>query len=164
MNLVFVALIAAASLLVLILAAAEVGRRTGVARLARHSGELAQGGGSTEAAMFALFGLLIAFTFSGAASRFEDRRHLIADEANAIGTAYLRLDLLPSHARPPLRELFRKYVDVRYTVYRQSEDDAATRAKLDESAALRGRFGRWRRQRLKCRAPLTRRRRCCSAR
>ncbi len=54
--------------------------------------------------MFALLGLLVAFTFSGAASRFEDRRHLISEEANAIGTAYLRLDLLPSDAQPPLRD------------------------------------------------------------
>ncbi len=136
MNLVFVALIAGVCWFVLTLAAAEVGRRVGVARLAGHAGELAKGSGSAEAALFALFGLLIAFTFSGAASRFEDRRHLIADEANAIGTAYLRLDLLPSGAQPPLRELFRRYVDVRYTVYRQSGDDTATRAKLDESAEL----------------------------
>ncbi len=46
--------------------------------------------------VFALVGLLIAFTFSGAASRFEKRRDLIVTEANAIGTAWLRLDLLPA--------------------------------------------------------------------
>ena len=80
--------------------------------------------------MFALFGLLVAFTFSGAASRFEDRRHLIAAEANAIGTAYLRLDLLPSDAQPPLRELFLRYLDARFAVYRQIEDVSA----VEESA------------------------------
>ena len=45
--------------------------------------------------MFALLGLLIAFTFSGALSRFDVRRVQAVDEANAIGTAYLRIDLLP---------------------------------------------------------------------
>ena len=136
MSLLFVAFITGLSLFFLMLVAAEVGRHIGAARLARHSGELAKGSGSTEAAVFALFGLLVAFTFSGAASRFEDRRHLIADEANAIGTAYLRLDLLPSDVQAPLRELFRTYVDVRYGVYRQYEDDVATRTKLAESAEL----------------------------
>jgi hypothetical protein len=44
-------------------------------------------------------GLLLAFTFSGAASRFDLRRQQIIDEANNIGTAYLRLDLLAPEAR-----------------------------------------------------------------
>ena len=51
--------------------------------------------GAIEGAVFGLMGLLIAFTFSGAASRFEARRQLILQETNAIGTAYLSLDLLP---------------------------------------------------------------------
>ena len=58
-------------------------------------------------------GLLIAFTFSGAATRFDGRRQLIGEEANAIGTAYLRMDLLPQAAQPALREDFRNYVDAR---------------------------------------------------
>ena len=49
--------------------------------------------GTIEGAIFALFGLLMAFTFSGAASRFNERRMLIAEEANSIETAYLRLSL-----------------------------------------------------------------------
>ncbi|PPD33641.1 MAG: DUF4239 domain-containing protein [Methylomonas sp.] len=66
-----------------------------------------------DSAIYALMGLLIAFTFSGAASRFDDRRILVINEANAIGTAYLRLDLLPAEAQLPLRDLFRRYVDAR---------------------------------------------------
>jgi hypothetical protein len=123
-------------LFAVMLGASEAGRRIGVARLARSSDGLAKGGGSADAATFALLGLLIAFTFSGAASRFQDRRDLIADEANAIGTAYLRLDLLPSDVQPPLRDLFRRYADVRVTVYEQVLDEAATEAKLRESGEL----------------------------
>ena len=69
--------------------------------------------------MFALFGLLIAFTFSGGASRLDTRRQLIAEEANAIGTAYLCLDLLPASDQPALRGLFRDYLDSRLAVYRK---------------------------------------------
>ena len=60
-----------------------------------------------ENAVFALFGLLLAFTFSGAVERYDHHRQLIVEETNAIGTAYLRLDLLPPAAQPALRQLFR---------------------------------------------------------
>jgi len=69
--------------------------------------------GSLEAAVFALLGSLIAFTFSGALQHFDLRRAQAADEANGIGTAYLHIDLLPASAQPALREIFRNYVDAR---------------------------------------------------
>lgn len=67
----------------------------------------------TEGAVFALFGLLLAFTFSGAVARLDDHRKFIVEEANDIGTAYLRLDLLPAGAQPGLRQDFREYATVR---------------------------------------------------
>jgi hypothetical protein len=67
-------------------------------------------------------GLLIAFTFYGAETRFETRRSLIVDEANAIATAYLRLDLLPEDAQPELRENFREYVKSRLAIYQKIPD------------------------------------------
>jgi hypothetical protein len=54
--------------------------------------------GTVEGAVFGLLALLVAFTFSGAAARFDTRRQLIVEETNDIGTAYLRLDLLPAAA------------------------------------------------------------------
>ena len=90
----------------------DIGYRLGKQRMAR-SGELPTGVGASEASIFGLMGLLIAFTFSGATSRFEARRHLLTEEANAIGTAYLRLDLLPATAQPELRRMMRAYVDAR---------------------------------------------------
>lgn len=63
--------------------------------------------------MLALFGLLLAFTFSSATTRFGERRDLITAEANAIGTAYLRLDLLNDPPRATLRDLFKRYVEAR---------------------------------------------------
>ena len=88
--------------------------------------------------MFALLGLLLAFSFSGAASRFEDRRHLITQETNAIGTAYLRIDLLPGDAQPEMRELFRRYLDSRLETYRNPQDRAATKTSLAEDVAIQG--------------------------
>ena len=90
--------------------------------------------------MFGLLGLLIAFTFSSAAARFEGRRHLITDEANAIGTAYLRVDLLPVDAQPAMMTLVRRYAEVRATTYLDAEDQAAAEARLAEGVALQGRI------------------------
>ena len=118
------------------LAFSEIGRRIGLRLRSRDPEGSDKGIASSEAAVFALLGLLIAFTFSGAASRFEDRRHLITEEANAIGTAWLRLDLLPRDAQADLRTLFRTYVDTRVATYKNVQDEAGTRAKLDQGAAL----------------------------
>ena len=141
----------------LMLTASDLGWRVG-ARLARGSGGWAKGAGSAEAAMFALFGLLVAFTFSGAAARFEDRRHLIADETNAIGTAYLRLDLLPSDTQPAVRELFRRYLDTRYQVYRGGRSTTLERSSRRRRLCKR-RSGIRCRPRFNDRARLRRRRR-----
>jgi hypothetical protein len=70
-----------------------------------------------ESAIFGLFGLLLAFTFSGAIARYDVHRQLLIEETNDIGTAYLRLDLLPSAAQPPLRQLFRDYTTSRLGLY-----------------------------------------------
>src|SRR5262245_47909853 len=91
----------------------EVGRRLGRRRRARDPEGAREGFAPIDGAIFGLLGLLVAFTFSGATSRFDTRRDLIVEEANDIGTAYLRLDLLPAPAQPPLRELFRRYTDSR---------------------------------------------------
>ena len=92
--------------------------------------------GSLESAVFALLGLLIAFTFAGALTRFDVRRNLVVSEANAIGTAYLRIDLLPAAAQPRLRESFRNYVDSRIATYRKLPDLAAARSELAHSKEL----------------------------
>ncbi len=96
-------------------------------------------GGSTVAidtAVLGLLGLLLAFTFSGAGTRFDARRGLVAEEANRIGTAYLRLDLLPPETQPKLREDFRRYVRSRLAVYEKIPDAEAVRAELGKSAEI----------------------------
>jgi hypothetical protein len=107
-----------------------LGRRLGRRALQR-TGEIPSNIGSLETAVFALMGLLIAFTFSGAAQRFDQRRVAVVDEANAIGTAWLRVDLVPVPAQAGIRDSMRAYVDARIATYRKLPDVQAAR---EESA------------------------------
>lgn len=109
----------------------EIGRRLGRGVIGDERGK--DGLGTVEGAIFALLGLLVAFTFSGAATRFEGRRHMIVDEANDIGTAYLRLDLLPAEAQPEIRDLFRRYVELRLQTYQQGSNLERAYSYLAES-------------------------------
>jgi hypothetical protein len=75
------------------------------------------GTGTLEAAVLGLFGLLVAFSFYGAADRFMARRALILKESQAISTAWSRLDLLPEPDRTDLRDRFRRYLDHKLAAY-----------------------------------------------
>ena len=66
----------------------------------------------------ALLGLLLAFTFSMSNSRFDNRRQLVIEEANAIGTAILRTDFYPDSVRKLLRASLKEYVENRIAFYR----------------------------------------------
>jgi len=136
MSKIAVAALLAAALFVGMLILLEIGRRVGNLRLARDPKGARAGTGVVEGAVFALVGLLIAFTFSGAASRFDQRRDLIVQETNMIGTAYLRLDLLPADARADVQADFRRYVDARLNAYRLLPDIRAAQAELARAAAL----------------------------
>lgn len=109
-------------------------------RIGRHRSDLHEaaheGLGAIETAIFALLGLLLAFAFSGAMSRLDARRQLIVQEANAIGTAYLRLDLLPVSDQPEMRRLFRSYLDARVQLYENLSDAPLSQQRMAEAAAL----------------------------
>jgi hypothetical protein len=112
------------------LLAHEAGRRLRVRHLQEARGEPM---GTLEGAVFGLMGLMIAFTFSGAADRLERRRHLIVEEANDIGTAYLRIELLPEASRGPLKDEFRRYLDTRLQTYREATDVARVTQLLQQT-------------------------------
>ena len=114
----------------------EIGRRIGIRRMTDDSGAVAEGFSAVDGAVFALLGLLISFTFSGASSRFDARRQLVVEETNDIGTAYLRLDMLPGDAQPVLRESFRRYLDARIEVYQKLPDIAAAKESLAKANEL----------------------------
>ena len=110
---------------VAVLASLEIGYRFGKRASEAQQDASHEGTGTIEAAVFALFGLLIAFTFGGATSRLDTRRQQIVEEANAIGTAYLRLDLLPAADQPDMRRWMREYVDARLDAFDKLPDRAA---------------------------------------
>ena len=114
----------------------EAGRRLGI-RLKYDREEEGAGFGAVEAAVFGLLGLLIAFTFSGAADRFNARRTLIAEEANAAEAAYMYVGMLPAETQPSERELIRQYLDVRLAIYRKLPDFDYDGAEMRRSEELR---------------------------
>jgi hypothetical protein len=78
--------------------------------------------GTIQGAMLGLLALLLGFSFALAAGRFNDRVQLIVDEANAIGTAYLRCDLLPDGERAELQQLLKDYTAQRIIFYDAKEE------------------------------------------
>jgi hypothetical protein len=68
-------------------------------------------------ASLTLLGLIIGFSFSMAVSRYDQRKNLEESEANAIGTEYLRADLLPAADAAHIRELLRTYIAERISFY-----------------------------------------------
>src|SRR5262250_3900426 len=69
-----------------------------------------------------LLGLIIGFTFSMAVSRYDQRKNYEEEEANAIGTEYVRADLLPAGDSAKVRDLLRKYLDRRILFYTTRDD------------------------------------------
>lgn len=93
--------------------AIEAGFRYGRMRKNRAPDEKEATAGSIVGYILALFGLILAFTVSSAAARFEARRQALVEEANTIGTTYLRARLLPEPHGSKSARLLREYVDVR---------------------------------------------------
>jgi hypothetical protein len=113
-----------------------VGRWIGRIRLNRKTEE--ESFAVLEGGVFGLMGLLIALTFSVSSSRLESRRQMVVDEANAIGTAWMRIALLPEARQGAMRQHFRQYVDTRVAFQRDIINmDAATRA-LEITNRLQG--------------------------
>jgi len=98
---------------VLILAGHEAGFRLGQPRSGKSRDENESSLGGMVAAELGLLAFLLAFTFGIATSRFDGRRQILLDEANSIGTTYLRAGMLPEAQREPVRKLLMEYVDVR---------------------------------------------------
>jgi hypothetical protein len=114
------------------LLSAALGRRIAAWRSTRRDDASAVGTSAVDAAVLGLLGLLMAFWFSSAGTRLDMRRTLIVEEANAIGTAWLRLDLLPEDTRSAVREEVRSYLDVRLAqtpgaAHAESDADLANR-------------------------------------
>lgn len=114
----------------------ELGRWVGKRGLLSDPEGSEKGLSTLESSILALFGLLVAFSFSGATERFDTRRNFITQEANDIGTAWTRIDLLPRESQPAMRDLFRKYLDSRLETYAKIPDMAAVAVEMEKSTKL----------------------------
>ncbi len=114
-----------AGVIVMLYTGMEGGFRLGQWRKTRVPEEREQIAGAMVASILGLVALVLGFTFSLAASRFDARRISVLDEANAIGTTWLRTRFLPEPQRTSSDRLLREYVDVRL---RGVEDGHTTRA------------------------------------
>lgn len=134
-------LLVAAALFLGMIALSEIGRR--LALMGGRSGndpEGSEGFSVIDGAIFGLLGLIVAFSFSGAAGRFDERRELIGTETNAIGSAYQLLDLLPGQPRSELQQHFRDYLDARIALYRVLPDIGAAAVELDAARTIKTRI------------------------
>jgi hypothetical protein len=93
----------------MILLSAEAGWRLGNYHRRRPKHEKDAPVGAVVGSMLGLLAFLLAFTFGMAASRYDARKQLVLQEANAIGTAYLRAEMLPEPQRGLIRNLLREY-------------------------------------------------------
>ena len=123
-------------LLIGMLIALEIGRRVALRRMSLDKEGARFGISTVEGAILALLGLMIAFTFSGAAARFDMRRQQIVEEASNISSAYALVDVLPPQAQDPMRSTFRQYVDARLEAYRKMPDIAAVETELERATGL----------------------------
>lgn len=120
----------------LVLVCIEAGFRIGRRRALVAEPEKESAAGAMASASLALLAFVLAFTFGFAASRVESRRHALVEEANAIGTAYLRTSMLPEAERERARAWLREYTDVRIEGARPGGLDEAIRRSVEIQSRL----------------------------
>jgi hypothetical protein len=124
----------AVSVFIALVVCLEIGYRIGKKRVATIPNPF-EGFGAIEGAVFGIFGLLLSLSFFGAASRLDTRRQLIVTEATVIGSAYMRVDLLPNAEQPEVRHLFREYLDERMRIS-ESADETQALAEMSKATKL----------------------------
>ncbi|HEY2378229.1 MAG TPA: hypothetical protein VGH98_19790 [Gemmatimonadaceae bacterium] len=129
----------------------ELGRRFGLRQIARRGSNARTGVGVVDSAVYSLFALLVGFAFSGAAGRFEHRREIVGDEANAAGTAWQRIDLLPVELQGAVRGEFRGYLDALVAWY--SEAPGSIRMTHEPEAVTKAQDNLWTRSVAVCLTP-----------
>jgi len=130
MDKILISALFAAILFAGLLGCLRLGWKIGRRHLRAANEDSQAGLGAIDGSVFGLMGLLIAFTFTGAANRFHDRRELITQHVNAIGTAWLRLDLLPAEDRDKARDGFRRYLDTMLETTRDLSDTKSSSIRL----------------------------------
>lgn len=109
----------------LLLALAEAGCRFGLASRRRNPDAATGHSGSVQGAVLGLLGLLLGFSFAMAVGRHDTRRALVVDEANSIGTTWLRAAFLPEPHAKEVKALLKRYTGLRIEAARADTDEKA---------------------------------------
>ena len=120
----------AAVLFISMVLAIEAGYRIGFARQHERGEAFRTHINGLQASILGILALLLGFTFSLALQRFDSRSEAVVDEANAIGTTWLRAQLLPLPVRAEVQALLREYVDTRVQAGSVTLADRAERQRL----------------------------------
>jgi hypothetical protein len=123
-------------LFIALIAALEIGSRLGRKARAQIDDVGKSQVNSLQGAIIGLLALLLAFTLSMAISRYDTRRQLVLDEADAIGTTYLRAKLLPSPYATDAASLLQQYVANRLDFFNAGVNQARIQAADDQAAQL----------------------------
>ncbi|MGE5208126.1 MAG: hypothetical protein ACM3KL_02220 [Alphaproteobacteria bacterium] len=113
-------------ILIVVLLSVECGYHLGKYRRSRPEQEKEAPVGTMVGATLGLFAFILAFTFGLAATRFDTKRQVLLDEANAIGTTYLRAGMLPERGEQ-IRALLRDYVGVRLNAVKSGKIEEGMR-------------------------------------
>src|SRR4051794_29301268 len=118
MDIQFTHLLIPVGIMIALFVAVEAGYRTGKRRMRAFAAEHKIETGAIQGAMLGLLGLMLGFGFAGAASRSIERQDLITREANPIGPAYRRADLLDKPHSDELKAALLVYLDHRVEISR----------------------------------------------
>lgn len=110
--------------------AIEMGYRLGIKAQSSANDAFKTHVNTVGASILGILALLLGFTFSLSLQRFDSRSQAVVEEANAIGTTYLRSQLLPASVRSDIQKLLREYVDARIQASAISLDGQAERETL----------------------------------
>jgi len=130
-----------AGTILVVVMAIEAGDRLGHAAHRRSEDEKESPVSAMAGAVLGLAAFMLAFAFGIVSDRYDARKGLVRDEANAIRTAYLRSDFLPEPDRAEAKNLLRRYVDVRLTLARSGNiEPAQVKNVLSETHQIQGRL------------------------
>jgi len=127
-------------LLLILWGSVALGRRFGLKQIQKNGKHKLEVVGVAESAVFGLLGLLIAFTFSGAYERYENRKFHILEEANVFDTAYEMIDFVAPKYQPDLRRDVRQYLDLHLATYHDIPNMTAVGADMYKAIAVQHRI------------------------
>jgi hypothetical protein len=124
-----------AATIIIVVVAIEGGFRLGRAIHQKSEDEKESPVSAIAGSILGLLAFILAFTFAIVSDRYDARKGLVREEANAIRTAFLRSDFLPEEDRGVAAGLFRQYLDIRLAAV-QSGDSNKVHEALAESARI----------------------------